>query len=133
MTDFDRQQVETRLRERAEEIAARRAQLRRSEENMLDSELADYDQHPADQGTETHEQELDETTDMMLEAEAENVEIALQRLAQGEYGKCVDCGKDIPGERLEAIPEAIRCIEDQARYEGTLRARWAPPSGDRTP
>lgn len=128
MPDFDTQQVEKRLKERAREIATRREQLHRSSENMLDGELADYDQHPADEGTETHEQQLDETTDLMLEAEAENVETALNRLATGDYGMCVDCGKEIPGGRLEAIPEAIRCLEDQARYEATLRARWTPPN-----
>jgi RNA polymerase-binding transcription factor DksA len=133
LTDFDKQQVEARLRQRAEEIAVRRAQLRQGSENMLDSELADYDQHPADEGTETHEQELDETTDMMLAAEAEQVELALQRLAEGKYGICVDCGKEIPRERLEAIPESIRCVEDQARYEATLRARWPPPDREVTP
>ena len=94
----------------------------------MDTELADYDQHPADEGTETHEQQLDETTDFMLAAEADNVETALDRLAKGDYGKCVDCGKDIPRERLEAIPEAVRCIEDQARYEATLKARGMPPN-----
>ena len=127
MPEFDTQQVEKRLGERAREIAARREQLRSSSENMLDSELADYDQHPADGGTETHEQQLDETTDMILAAEAENVETALARLASGDYGMCLDCGKEIPAARLEAIPEAVRCIDDQARYEGTLRARWTPP------
>jgi RNA polymerase-binding transcription factor DksA len=128
LPDFDTQQVEKRLKERAREISTRREQLKRSSENMLDSELADYDQHPADEGTETHEQQLDETTDMMLEAEAENVETALERLSTGDYGKCVDCGKEIPAARLDAIPEAVRCIEDQARYEATLRARWTPPN-----
>jgi DnaK suppressor protein len=130
LTEFDEQQVERRLRERAEEIAATRAQHRPSSA-QLDPELADYDQHPADQGTETHEQELDETTEMMLAAEAENVELALRRLAEGDYGKCIDCGKDIPAERLEAIPEAVRCVEDQARYEATLRSRPLPPNRGR--
>jgi DnaK suppressor protein len=133
VSDFDRDQVEARLRRRAEEIATRRADLKREGAGMLDSELADYDQHDADEGTETHEQELDETTEMILDAEAENVEIALQRLASGDYGRCIDCGKEIAPERLEAIPEAIRCIEDQARYEAMLRARWPPPPRDRTP
>jgi RNA polymerase-binding transcription factor DksA len=128
LSEFDTQQVEKRLREREQEIAKRREQLRRSGENMLDSELADYDQHPADDGTETHEQQLDETTEFILAAEADNVETALDRLAKGDYGKCVDCGKEIPRERLEAIPEAVRCIDDQARYEATLRARWTPPN-----
>jgi DnaK suppressor protein len=127
LSEFDTQQVEKRLREREQEIATRREQLRRSGENMLDSELADYDQHPADEGTETHEQQLDETTDFILAAEADNVETALERLAKGDYGKCVDCGKEIPRARLEAMPEAVRCIEDQARHEATLRARWTPP------
>jgi RNA polymerase-binding transcription factor DksA len=130
LTDFDKQQVEQRLRQRAEEIAARRAGL---SEKMDDSELADYDQHPADTGSETFEQELDETTDMLLAEEAGQVEIALQRLARGDYGKCIDCGKDIPPARLEAIPEAIRCIDDQARYEAMLRAKWPPPQRDITP
>jgi DnaK suppressor protein len=132
LTDLDKEQVEKRLRERAEEIAAARSQLDRRAPT-LDTELADYDQHPADGGTETHDQELDETREMMLAAEADQVELALQRLAAGEYGKCVDCGKDIPAARLDAVPESIRCIDDQQRYEATLRARWPPPPRDVTP
>ena len=130
MTEFDEQQVKTRLQTRSEEIAAARSQLKPTSAE-LDPELADYDQHPADEGTETHDQELDETTEMMLANEAENVELALQRLASGDYGKCIDCGKDIPPERLEAIPESVRCIDDQARWEATLRARGLPPNRGR--
>jgi len=133
LTDVDREQVEARLRRRAEEIATRRARLGGLGADARDAELADYDQHPADQGTETHDEELDETTLLLLEEEASQVELALQRLASGEYGRCIDCGKEIPRERLEAIPEAIRCLEDQARYEATLRARWSPPPRDLTP
>ena len=48
--------------------------------------------------------------------------MALQRLDEGTYGICIDCGEDIPAERLEAIPEAIRCIDDQKRYDAELRA-----------
>ena len=98
-----------------------------TDENDGMSELADYDQHPADSGTEMHEQELDETTDMILADEAEQVELALQRLAEGTYGTCIDCGREIPPERLEAVPEAIRCIDDQRRYEGELRERRPGP------
>jgi RNA polymerase-binding transcription factor DksA len=133
LTEFDRQVVEKRLRERAEEIEQRRGGRLRTDAEMRDSELADYDQHPADEGTETHEQELDETTEMILAAEAEQVELAQQRLADGKYGICIDCGKEIPRERLEAIPESVRCIEDQARYEATLRASWTPPDSGITP
>jgi DnaK suppressor protein len=124
---IDREKVEARLRERADEIAKQRESLRAQDDGMRDSELADYDQHPADQGTETHEQELDAGRELMLELEAEQVEMAQQRLAEGTYGTCIDCGKEIPSERLEAIPEAIRCIEDQERYEAQHRARGGPP------
>jgi RNA polymerase-binding transcription factor DksA len=126
---IDREKVESRLRERAEEIARNRANVADSSDGMRDGELADYDQHPADQGTETFEQELDATTDILLADEARSVEIALERLAEGTYGTCVDCGNEIPEARLEAIPEAIRCIDDQNRYEAQLRARGGPPAG----
>jgi RNA polymerase-binding transcription factor DksA len=127
LTEIDRQQVEQRLHRRAEEIAALRAQVRSGDAELRDAELADYDQHPADEGTETHDQELDETTDLLLAEEQGQVELALRRLAEGQYGRCVDCGREIPAERLQAVPEAVRCIDDQARYEAMLRARGIPP------
>ncbi|MGD8430178.1 MAG: TraR/DksA family transcriptional regulator [Ectothiorhodospiraceae bacterium] len=45
------------------------------------------------------------------------VENALQRLAQGTYGACVDCGEVIALARLQANPAAARCIDCQRRYE----------------
>jgi DnaK suppressor protein len=131
VADIDKEKVAARLRERAQEIEERRKGVSTGENDQRDSELADYDQHPADDGTETHEQDLDETTDMLLADEADRVQLAMQRLAEGNYGKCIDCGKDIPRERLEAIPEAVRCVEDQARWEATLRSRPLPPNRGR--
>jgi DnaK suppressor protein len=126
LATFDKEKVAARLTQRADEIAERRRQLRAADEGMRDSELADYDQHPADQGTETFEQELDETTLMILEEELRQVQIARDRLEEGKYGICVDCGEEIPAERLEAVPEAVRCMKDQRRYEAELRARFGP-------
>src|ERR1700726_1779586 len=45
------------------------------------------------------------------------VQQALERIKQGTYGKCVDCGRPIPEERLEAIPWAARDIQCQAQLE----------------
>jgi DnaK suppressor protein len=120
MPEVDRQQVEARLDARLKEIEERRAAIRRNAEGMGD-ELADYDQHPADEGTETHEEELDETTEMILEAEEKQIHEARRLLEEGRYGICIDCGKEIPPDRLEAIPESIRCLEDQKVYEARLR------------
>jgi RNA polymerase-binding transcription factor DksA len=133
VTEIDKERVASRLSERADEIARRRKQFHRDDIEgdtaTRNEELADYDQHPADTGTEMHEQELDETTDMILADEERQVKLAQERLADGLYGKCVDCGREIPAERLEAVPEAIRCIDDQRRYEAELRARGGPPAG----
>jgi DnaK suppressor protein len=45
------------------------------------------------------------------------IERALDRMAVGQYGRCVDCDCEIPLARLEALPWAERCAEDQARIE----------------
>jgi RNA polymerase-binding protein DksA len=35
---------------------------------------------------------------------------ALQKIADGEYGACESCGKEINAARLEALPQAAQCI-----------------------
>ncbi|MDM0045071.1 TraR/DksA family transcriptional regulator [Variovorax dokdonensis] len=47
----------------------------------------------------------------------DDIERAQQRLSEGRYGICVDCGQDIPAARLFAQPIAIRCASCQARHE----------------
>ena len=42
---------------------------------------------------------------------------ALERLDLGTYGQCSDCGSPIPTLRLQALPEASRCITCQERSE----------------
>jgi RNA polymerase-binding transcription factor DksA len=126
VADIDKEKVAARLRERAQEIEERRKSVSAEDSEQRDAELADYDQHPADQGTETLEAELDQTTLAILEAEAKDVAEAQKRLEEGTYGQCIVDGKEIPAERLEAIPEALRCIEHQKQYDAELRARGGP-------
>ena len=45
------------------------------------------------------------------------VNAALTRIAEGTYGTCVSCGKEIATRRLEALPYATLCIECQAKAE----------------
>ena len=42
---------------------------------------------------------------------------ALRRIDEGSYGLCVDCGVDVPIERLHSQPLAIRCVNCQTRKE----------------
>lgn len=80
-------------------------------------ELSSADQHPAEQATETLERELDMGVLQSVEAELAELDAALGRLEKGTYGKCALCGKEIADGRLEAMPAARYCVEDQARAE----------------
>jgi YteA family regulatory protein len=75
------------------------------------SELSNYDNHPADHGTETFERGKDLALNEHTEEELLDMVRALERIDSGKYGMCEVCGKDIPLERLEALPTATRCIE----------------------
>jgi len=44
---------------------------------------------------------------------------AQERMRDGSYGYCIDCGGEIGFERLHAYPTAERCILDQERVEKT--------------
>jgi len=44
-------------------------------------------------------------------AELKQINAALQRLENQQYGICVSCGIEIPIARLEALPYADRCID----------------------
>ena len=50
------------------------------------------------------------------------LEKALERVSEGSYGKCVDCGGEIPFERLRAQPGAERCRPCQQHHEKTYKA-----------
>ena len=82
-----------------------------------DGELADQDQHLADQGSELYQNELDEALVEQLRRELDEVERAEQRLAEGTYGLSIESGQPIPDERLEANPTAERTTEEEQRFE----------------
>ena len=48
------------------------------------------------------------------------IDEALERLADGSYGRCGDCGGPIAPERLEVLPEARLCTPCKAA-SGSLR------------
>lgn len=51
--------------------------------------------------------------------ELQNLDAARQRMDEGSYGICIQCGQDIGFERLRANPGAERCIRCQTQYEKT--------------
>ena len=46
----------------------------------------------------------------MTENEIHEIKLAISRIDAGDYGLCVECGKKIAKERLEALPFATTCI-----------------------
>ncbi|MBB6454778.1 YteA family regulatory protein [Salirhabdus euzebyi] len=75
------------------------------------SELSSYDNHPADEGTALFEREKDIALNEHVEDELKDIKKAIQAIDKGTYGKCEVCGKDIPVERLEALPTTSYCID----------------------
>jgi YteA family regulatory protein len=74
-------------------------------------ELSSYDNHPADEGTDLFEREKDIALNEHYKLELANIDRALTAMENGTYGQCEICGKEIPTERLEALPNTTYCIE----------------------
>ena len=55
------------------------------------------------------------------EQQLAQINSALARLDDGRYGICLECGEEIPIERLRAIPSTIYCV-------GCKDARQSPQS-----
>ncbi len=49
--------------------------------------------------------------------EVRDIEAALQRIKDGEFGVCTDCGDEVMFKRLQAYPTAGRCIFCQEKHE----------------
>jgi RNA polymerase-binding transcription factor DksA len=87
--------------------------------NQRDSagDLSGYSFHMADAGTDAMEREK-----AFLFASAEGrllfeINDALRRLYNGEYGSCETCGQPIARARLEAIPHARQCVTCKSKEE----------------
>lgn len=105
-----------RLQERLTELDRTSAALA-AEDAGTDVDLSHVHQHPGDQGTEVADFERETAVIEAAQSDKAEIEAALARIEDGTYGRCIDCGKEIPEGRLEIKPEAARCLEDQAKFE----------------
>jgi RNA polymerase-binding protein DksA len=80
--------------------------------------LSNVPVHPADLGTDTFEEEfaleLLEKEDKLLD----EVNDALDRIEEGTFGRCENCGQEISRERLKALPYARYCIGCARKLQG---------------
>jgi RNA polymerase-binding protein DksA len=75
------------------------------------------DQHLADTATETVDREIDYTLEEHDGRLLQAIDEARARIDAGTYGICVNCGAQIPPERLEAMPWATLCIDCKRKEE----------------
>ena len=97
-------------------LEAKRAELQENIASLTEAHPRPIDALEASEGP----QDFEDTAVDFLETQQEQavlvnqqallteVERALERIEQGTYGKCVNCGQPIPEKRLEAIPWAAR-------------------------
>ncbi|KHE67862.1 TraR/DksA C4-type zinc finger protein [Halobacillus sp. BBL2006] len=74
--------------------------------DMASGELSQYDNHPADSGTELYEREKDIALLGHLKEELSDIQYSLMQMKNGTYGICEKTGQPISKERLEALPTA---------------------------
>jgi len=94
-------------------IESVRGELGDNGDDDRESELADYDQHPADSGSDTFEREKDLSILEQLEGELAEIQAALQRVDDGTYGVDEVTGEPIVPERLEAMPAARTNVDTE--------------------
>jgi DnaK suppressor protein len=88
---------------------------------------------PFDRIEATESRELDLLSRERLTERLDRILDALNRLRDGSYGTCSECGDAIAPRRLRAIPEATMCVRCQERAEPvqasqrTVRAFYAEP------
>ncbi len=108
--------LRARLRGDVSQMADAALNKRRSEAN---GDLSSMPIHMADIGSDNFEQEF--TLHLMQNEEGAlaMIEAALDRVEDGTYGTCEECGTRIPKVRLNAIPYASMCIKcASAREQG---------------
>lgn len=117
MTKRVNERARRRLRARYWQVLARYRETQR----LIDEELESREIEEVENAVELWDSRvLSKLSDVDLTILAD-VFAALQRVASGTYGRCVVCGEAIAAARLEAIPEAMRCVGCARVAERPLR------------
>jgi DnaK suppressor protein len=118
-TNFEK--IEKKLKEERKAIEHELSKIAVPNKNVPGDWQSKFPYGNGDSGTASLERQADEveeyTTRLPLEHNLETklaaVNAAIAKIANGAYGKCEKCGKDIPIERMEIFPEARFCVDCQ--------------------
>jgi DnaK suppressor protein len=78
---------------------------------------ADETQDVADQAVSSYQKELLFTQGTNGHSQLSLVRLALERIDEGSYGECLQCGTTIGEKRLDALPWTPYCIDCQEKIE----------------
>lgn len=118
----------TEVKAYKERLLALRARLRGDVDAMANAALKKNRQngngdassmpiHMADLGSDNFEQEFTISLMQTEEGTLSAIEAALERVEEGTYGECEECGVVIPKTRLNAIPYAALCVKCASALE----------------
>ncbi|MGE5639890.1 MAG: TraR/DksA family transcriptional regulator [Clostridia bacterium] len=105
--------IEARRQALEADIREDRARARRDQFG----EVAGATPDPGDESVASLIQDLDQADLGRDLDELRAIEAARERVRNGTYGVCIDCGLDIDYQRLRANPSALRCIHCQSAHE----------------
>ena len=77
----------------------------------------DDTQDVADQAVQSYQKELLFSQSTNGHSQLALVRLALERLEEGTFGECLQCGTTIGAKRLDALPWTPYCIECQEKIE----------------
>jgi DnaK suppressor protein len=110
-TAAETEKIRAALAERRDELRAEYEQTMSEIVEMQRDRLTDSaGDDQADTGTKTFEREQEISLANSIRERITQVERALDRLDDGQYGWCERCGNPIPVERLAAFPSATLCV-----------------------
>ena len=115
MDKQDLKEIKNKLEDEKRDLEERIERYLNQEDLMEGSvvELNSFDEtHPGDQGTELFEREKDMTIYHRDRQQLEEVNHALEKMDTGTYGICEETGKEIPVERLKAVPTARTVVSE---------------------
>jgi len=80
-----------------------------------------YSLHMADAGTDSHEREKNYLLMTRENSYLKNLEKALIRIDEGDFGVCKICGELIPEERMLEVPNASKCVTCKTKEKLNLK------------
>ncbi len=92
------------LEKRLADMQARLASIKRDV-------TAEYSGDSAEQAQERENDEVVDAIGNETRQSLRAIQVALDKIADGTYGECEACGREIAEGRLRAIPEATRCVD----------------------